>query len=95
MTCAISVGDKRDVDHIVGFLFLRVGKKRCATGWYAARGPASCCAGVRMRSPGLVPEKRNEAGAGARREAYPAQVARAYFEADSRSASRVILRAKP
>ena len=54
MTCAISVGDKRDVDHIVGFLFLRVGKKRCARGWYVARGPASCCVGVRMRNPGLV-----------------------------------------
>ena len=62
-------------------------------------------AGERMRNPGLVlcrcaheeprPRPREKEQGRGRCAAYPAQVARAYFEADSRSASRVILRAKP
>ena len=71
MTCAISVGDKRDVDHIVGFLFQRVGKKRRAVGVVCGWEPRPRAVGVRIRHPGLVPEKRNEAGADARREAVP------------------------
>ena len=63
MTCAISVGGKRDVDHIVGFLFQRVGKKRRAVGVVCGWEPRPRAVGVRIRHPGLVPEKRNEAGA--------------------------------
>ena len=84
MTCGISTGDKWDGDHILGFMVTRMGKITV---------PGRC--GLGITNPGLVPESGNEAGVAWIGDVPLARASCVYFAADSRSESRVILRAKP
>ena len=54
LTCGISTGDKWDGDHIVGFMVTAMGKITVPGRWRSG-----------ITNPGLVPERRNEAGADA------------------------------
>ena len=84
MTCRISTGDKWDGDHILGFMVTRMGK-------ITVPGRS----GLGITNPGLVPESGNEAGVVWIGDVPLVRAPCAYFAADSRSESRVILRAKP